>query len=348
MNALTTLLGELLTPRTVSGALDALVPAGFRQGRIVGIEHPTPDSAAFTIRAPFGQPAHRPGQWVPIEVEIDGVRNRRSYSLTSLPGHRHLRITVAAGPDGLVSRHLVHQAEVGDLVHVGPPEGDFTLDSSAGALLFLTGGSGITPALGMLRALAAAPAGATRDVVVVHHAPSAATMIHGADLEAMAAEHDWLTVILVETQAGDGARLDAARLEQFCPDWRERNAYVCGPASLVGWALDHWDAANLLDRFHMESFTPLPPRHRATDGSTVSCTRSDITVNAAAGPTLLDAVETAGLRPATGCRTGICHTCSTRLVAGSVVDVRDGRRKTAPTAVQICVNTADGDIQLDL
>ncbi|HNI33922.1 MAG TPA: FAD-binding oxidoreductase [Microthrixaceae bacterium] len=318
----------------------------------------TPHSTAVRIRTNRAWPGHRAGQYVTLGVEIDGVRHHRCYSITtpnSGPGSTTIEIAVQRVEGGLMSSYLNGALRPGDVVHLGEPDGDFTLPSLVPErLLFVTGGSGITPVIGMLRALALrAPVDAARqsDVIVVHHAPTPERTMFADDLSQLADRHEWLTVHVVHTRA-DGARLDANRLDTLCPDWRDREAYVCGPSALTAFATDHWAEHGALDRLHLERFTLALPGHPATDApdSTVTTTfeRSGVAVEATAAATLLDTAEAAGVMAPYGCRTGNCHTCSTRLVSGCTTDLRDGRVSDAGTHVQLCVSAPLTDVVLDV
>ncbi|MEI2651999.1 MAG: ferredoxin reductase [Microthrixaceae bacterium] len=239
-----------------------------RRGVIEAVTPITPDACAITIRTNRAWPRHDAGQFVTIGVEIDGVRHHRCYSLTSVgdrSGSQLIEIAVQRVPGGLVSTHLTSAARIGDLVHLSGPDGDFTLPSFVpDRLLLISGGSGVTPLVGIVRTLASRPPHS--DVVVVHHAPTAERTMFSAELTRLAARHDWLTVHLVHTRDG-GARLDPARLDDLCPDWADRETFVCGPTPLIEFVTDHWDAAGALERLHLERFTPRPSgarrsRHR--------------------------------------------------------------------------------------
>ena len=127
------------------------------RGRIEQITPQSASAATIVIRPGRRWPGHVAGQHLAIGVDVEGVRHWRSYSLTSDPGRPDgcISITVKAVDDGIVSPHLVRHASVGDIIRLGPPEGDFTLrpEHASGQLLFITAGSGITPVMAMLRAL---------------------------------------------------------------------------------------------------------------------------------------------------------------------------------------------------
>jgi ferredoxin-NADP reductase len=165
------------------GLLDPLWSSTSLKGRVVSVTPETHRSATITIYPGRGFGGYEAGQWVTVGVEIDGVRHRRCYSLTSNPERSEglISITVSAMPEGLVSNHLVYGTEPGDYLTLEQPSGDFHLPADrTNPMLFITGGSGITPAMGMIRTLVGAEE--CHDVVLLHHAPDASETIFAAEL----------------------------------------------------------------------------------------------------------------------------------------------------------------------
>ena len=323
---------------------------GFR-ARVEAVVPETDRATTLVLRPGPGFPAHRPGQWVALGVDIDGVRHTRCYSLTSVPGRPDgcVSVTVQAVPDGVVSNHVADAARVGDVVHLDAPDGDFVLPTVRTApLLFITGGSGITPVMGMLRTLAGSRS--MGDVVLLHHAPGPGDVIFATELEDLARRCPTLQVDVALTGAGappPEAALTAGRLDRVCPDWRRREAWVCGPTPLLDAADALWAGPDVTGRLHVERFAPPRP---VTDGvgGRVTFTRSGTTVGSDGTGTLLDLAEAADLTPVSGCRMGVCRRCVVPLRAGTVRDLRDGRTESEPGAyVQICVSSACGDVELE-
>lgn len=351
------LLGQLASPLDLDAYLSLLNPRwGTRlRGVIERIEPVTAEAASITIRPGRSWAGHRAGQFVTLGVDVDGVRHHRCYSLTSPAGRADtIEVTVQA-TGGLVSDHLVHTARPGDVVQLSEAEGEFTLPESAhdGGLLLVTGGSGLTPVMGMLRTLArvADPS----DVVVLHHATDPDRCLFVDELRQLDRRHDWLRVVTTFTRAeGTSAgsrRIDARRLESLCPDWRSREVYACGPERLLDAVVEHCSGAGRTGQVHVERFVRgLPSRRDAADGDAgvAHFASSGLEVASDGATPLLDLAEQSGLAPAAGCRMGICHTCSTRLEHGCVRDLRDGRLLEAGQHVQICVSAAVGDVALDL
>jgi ferredoxin-NADP reductase len=250
-------------------------------------------------------------------------------------------VTVQAQPDGVVSGHLAHSTPVGTIVQLEPADGDFVLPSAvSGPLLMITAGSGITPVMAMLRTLAAL--GPLPDLVLLHSAPTAAEVIFNDELRALAEQHPSARLALRHTTTE--GRLDLAELDTLCPDWRERQAFVCGPTGLLDAAARHW--ASQPDRLHLERFTP-PPRSAGGSGGAVSYGSAD-PVEVDGGTSLLEAGEAAGVLLPSGCRMGICFGCVLPLREGQVRDLRTGEVHGEPgDLVQTCISGASGAARLD-
>ncbi len=352
-------------------AATPLVPADFvsllnplwaedLHGRIVAVHPETADAVTLVIRPGRGWTGHTPGQYVRVGVDVGGVRHWRAYSLTSLPDRPDGCVTVTpkALPGGVVSTHLVRRLRAGAVVRLSQAEGEFTLPARRpAALLFITAGSGITPVLGMLRQLAAegrldaGPHGGPPmpSAVLVHSAPTAADVVFGTELRAMARRLPGLR--LHEQHTDTAGLLDAPGVTALVPDWRERQTFVCGPTAVLDAMEAHWAAARLAGSIHTERFRP---RVVAVEGGggRASFTRSGISTDVDAATPLLDAGERAGALLPSGCRMGICFGCVGTLTAGAVRDLRTGAVTTAPdpggTTVQTCISAAAGDCSVDL
>jgi stearoyl-CoA 9-desaturase NADPH oxidoreductase len=352
------LLTTPLLPDDYLSYLDPLFSTREPRGRVDAVLPETPDSATLWIRT-RDLPAHVPGQYVRVGVDVDGVRHWRTYSLTSGgwdPRRRdgRIAITVKAIEDGVVSRHLVHGTRPGTIVRLAPPAGDFVLPArlaaDGGPLLFVTAGSGVTPVMAMLRDLASRDA--LRDVVHVHLAPSRDDVIFGAELRRLHAQHDGLE--LVEHHDDTDGLFDVALLDERCPDWRGRQAWACGPAGLLDALTARYEEAGVPDALHLERFRPVVPAvgaDRATGGR-ITFRKAGKTVDADGTTPLLVAGESAGALLPSGCRMGICHTCVGALCSGSVIDLRTGDLIVAdpdqPDLVRTCVSAAAGDVEIDL
>lgn len=324
------------------------------RGRIVDVDRGAEGSVVLTIEANRNWTGFRPGQHTQLTVEIDGVRHTRCYSMASAasPGRRRFQLGIKAHPEGLVSRHLVAHATAGTVVGLTPPAGDFHLpDVRPGRVLLISGGSGITPVLSMLRTLCAE--GHTGPVTFLHHATRPEAMLFRDEVASLAAHHGNVTLLTAFDQVPDAGDLtgllDETHLDAADPRWRDADTYVCGPGPLMDSAREIYESAGVADRFHQEAFTlPLLIGEAGAGGGSVRFATSDLVVESDGRP-LLDQAEAAGLAPQHGCRMGICHTCTRSLTAGCVRDAVTGELTSGTHVdIRVCVSVPVGDVEIDL
>lgn len=286
------------------------------------------------------------GQHVNLGVEVDGRRLTRSYSPTRLEDGR-LAITVKAIEGGRVSQHLAHAAVIGEVFELGQAFGEMTLQPQAGErLLLLAAGSGITPMRALLRQLDAA--GMPGQVDLVYWARRQEEVCFAEELAAIAARHPALRVQLALTRApgSPALRVDTFDFDAL-GDLSAARVLACGPGGFVAAA-----QARLQGRvasFAHEAFTPPVLPDRETGTVQVQLLRSGRTLEVARGTSLLEALEAQGLRPASGCRMGICNTCVCGKASGVTRHTLTGDHAAEPaTQVKLCVNSASTDLILEL
>ncbi|GAA1828247.1 ferredoxin reductase [Microlunatus capsulatus] len=349
VRALRELAGSAVTPLVPADYLDLVSPlrrGADLRGRVVALEPETADAVTVRIRPGRSWRPHRAGQYIRLGVDVDGVRQWRAYSLTSLrrAADGLLSVTVKAIPGGKVSNHVVRALRPGTLVHLDQAAGGFVLpEVLPAATLFVTAGSGITPVMGMLRNHLDELA----DVVVLHSAPTAQDVVFGPELRAWAAQG---RLRLVERHTAAEGVLTPAELDAVVPDWRERHTWACGPTGLLDAFEEHFDGAGLGHRLHTERFRPVVIA--AGEGGTLSFARQGSVVEADGATPILDAGEDAGVLMPSGCRMGICFGCVVPLTSGAVRDLRNGELVTAgegdDVRIQTCVSAAAGPCTIDL
>src|SRR3954471_13083764 len=161
-----------LVPADYLDVIDPLRSSAALRGRIVAIHPETRDAVSVVIKPGRGWLGHTPGQYVRIGIDVDGVRQWRAYSITSVLDRADgcFTVTVKAIPDGKASNHIVRRARPGTIVQLDQATGEFVLPAQRPAKsLFVTAGSGVTPVMGILRN----HVHEQDDVVVVHSAPTA-------------------------------------------------------------------------------------------------------------------------------------------------------------------------------
>jgi len=308
---------------------------------IVRVRRTTPRSVTLTLQ-PNDNCARlcsefRAGGHVNVSVEIDGRRHTRTYSPANAEGADLIELTVGRHDGGRVSTFLNDFAHPGMVLGISAPGATFTLNRDARRLLFVSGGSGITPMMSMVRTLRAD--GFRGDIAFVHYARTPEEAAYAGELAAMPG----VRVLHGYTRQGRGdldGHVSAEHLAAAQPD--PDAVYVCGPPALTDAVLArHPDAQS-------ESFLPPDLSGGQSSGGRVLFAESGVAADDDGRP-LLEQAEAAGLTPASGCRMGICHTCTCRKTRGAVRNLITGAVSTADDEdVQICVTAPLGDIELAL
>jgi ferredoxin-NADP reductase len=320
------------------------------RGRVEEVIHETAAAATVLIKPGYSWPGHRPGQYVRIGIDIDGVRHWRAYSLTSDPWREDglISITPKRVDAGKVSPYLVDRAQPGTIVTLSTVEGDFVLpEEPPERLLFISAGSGVTPIISMLRHLDHFDQ--LGDVVHLHSARHTDEVIFGPELRELARRRPRFR--LHEQLTGEQGRIGPADLDRLCPDWREREAYVSGPAEMIDAFAEHWDAHGAGRRLHVERFQPkLGLGHAGEgDGGQIRFLMSGAEARSDGHTPILIAGEEAGLELPYGCREGICHTCVGELRSGRVRDLRTGKvYGQEGEMVRTCISAPEGPVEIDL
>jgi ferredoxin-NADP reductase len=336
-----------LLPDDYLGLINPLWSTREGRGRVVEVRRETAQATTLVIRPGSGWTPHQAGQWVRVGVQIDGTWQSRTYSVTSVADGRTGRfsITVKGIDGGRVSPYLAHSTKVGTVLRVDPPQGEFVLAPVMGRALFLTGGSGITPVMGMLRTMVAD--GRLLDAVHVHSALHRDDVIFGDELRRLAHRFDSYRLHEQHTDRHGLFTLD--RLDQICPDWREREVWACGPPALLDAIEKHWADAGRYERLHVERFQPPVFAAPDAEGGTVSFAVTGRDAEAPAGRPILEVGEAAGVAMPSGCRMGICFSCVAPLRSGQVRDLRTGEiHGDEGEIIQTCVSAAAGPCSIDL
>jgi ferredoxin-NADP reductase len=328
------------------------------RAEVTAVRHQTPKSVTLTLRPNENWRGIRAGQFVNLSVEIDGVRETRPYSPA---GSQHaadgaIELTVSTHPEGKVSRHLRDAARPGAIVGLSQAQGEFVLpEARPKRVLLVSGGSGITPVMAMLRTLCDEGLADTAEVGFLNYARSPELALYGAELEQLADRHSGLSVARGFTRGGSATlsgRFSREHLETVMTEQTARAdlaTFVCGPPALIDAVRSVWTDDNLPEPA-VETFTPTVLRFDSAEEATGTVSFKASGREAAnSGLVLLEQAEDAGLTPDHGCRMGICNTCSCRKTTGTVRNVLTGALSSVGEEhIRICVSVPVGDVALDL
>jgi stearoyl-CoA 9-desaturase NADPH oxidoreductase len=323
--------------------VDQTWTAGDARAKVIAVRRQTSRSVTLTLEPNQAFTGFRAGQHINLTVEIDGRRRTRPYSPASAEGAPYIELTIGRHDGGLVSNYLYEHARPGMVVGLNSVGGDFTLPGGPPAarprrILFVSGGSGITPVMSMLRTLRAE--GFSGEIAFVHYARSAEEACYRDELDATTG----VRVLHGYTRSTAGSDLDGRfGAEHVAAAMPEPEAvFVCGPPALVEAVREHCVDAR------SESFVPPTFTTAEASGGSVSFVDSGVKVTDDGRP-LLEQAEAAGLTPESGCRMGICHSCTRRKTRGAVRNLITGAVSSPDEEdVQICVSVPVGDVDLAL
>ncbi len=350
--------------------------SGFRQMKVTSVRKESDSVTSFSLVLVDGQtlPVALAGQFVALrlQVERDKPAVIRSYSLSGLPGADQFRVSVKGEPNGIGSSFLSNQVREGDVLDVSAPRGSFTLLPGDDPVVLISAGVGATPVMSMLHALAAERS--ERHVWWIHGARNRANHPFAEESRSLLKQlprgrgyilysKPAVTDELREDYDASG-HIELGLLERIGVP-RNGEFYLCGPSLFLENLRDglrDWGVP--AEQVHMEIFgalegitpgmervehTPHLPQGPPGSGPSVSFGRSGIAV--AWDPkfgSLLELAEACDVPVRWSCRTGVCHTCVTGLIGGSITYQPEPLEMPIPGNVLVCCSQPNANVILDL
>lgn len=331
--------------------------AGYRDFNVVRIEPESGSVTSFYLAPDDSStiPRNKAGQFLAVEIQVPGFAApfHRTYTISNIASQNCYRLSIkrelARSPDtapGIVSNYFHDHVKVGSRIRAMLPRGKFALDEcSRRGVVLLSAGVGVTPMISMLLHLVAnsEDLNESRQVWFIHGARNGSEHAFRHEVREIAARHPWLNVHVrysqphhndIELRDYDSVgHVDIELVDELIPG-DEFDYYLCGPGSFVESLYVGLKEAGVQDkRIHYEFFSagrtltsPVPSKTNAvtsgsasTDPVRVHFAKSAVTaVWDKSKGSLLDLAESIGLRPAYSCRSGICQTCLTPVLAGEV------------------------------
>lgn len=242
---------------------------GWRSFAISGKQRESDVITSFTLSPVDGMPvlAHRPGQYLTLRLKLgDGRTIKRNYSISCAPNNDQYRISVKLEANGLGgSRFLHEEAQLGDIIQLTPPAGDFFLpDEPERPVVLLSAGVGLTPMVSMVETIGAHYPDI--EVHYVHGALNSSTHAMDKHVRTIARQHGKMSVMTFysnptpqdvcgKTHDQDG---------YISPDWLAENTplgnadvFLCGPKPFLrGMVAALGSRGVRSERIHYEFFGP--------------------------------------------------------------------------------------------
>lgn len=379
--------GELLPACAPARAKSDAAWAGWREFRVAQrvFEDPAQSQCSFYLEPVDGQalPSFQPGQFLTFSLDVgmpgtavpENTRAvTRCYSLSDRPEPAHYRVTVKRVPapsdrpelpPGVSSTHFHDHVHVGDILRVKAPAGHFFIDPDPGVpAVLIAGGIGITPMMSMLRwCIARQP---QRPVHLFYGVRNSREHAFKQFLEESAASHPMLRRHVVYSQPDDTDLLgrdyqhrrhvDIELLRRTLPHGRHQ-FYVCGPAAMLQSllpALAAWGVP--IADIHHEAFGPASFRlPRADETAAPAAASFEVRFRRSArtvawdgrDASLLELAERHGVEVVSGCRSGGCGSCETRVLDGSVHYEHAPDHDVAPGYCLLCVGQPSSSLVLE-
>ena len=302
------------------------------------IPHEGAKAKTFVFRRADGEafPYFRAGQYLSLKLPLEGSFVTRAYSLCSSPKDAlkgRAAITVRSNPGGFAADKLLAALKLGDEVIASDPQGFFYYEDLRDAkhVVGLAGGSGITPFLSMAYAL--------RDGVedfeltLLYGSRDEESILFKKELDEVAAACPKFRVVHVlsdEEKAGyEHGFITAELIKKYAPADAEYSVFLCGPEGMYRFLKPEIEKLALPERLFRRKMIDVTKTPWELDGYPQQCRDKifNLTVrqgdreyklSASANETVLTAIERAGIKAPSRCRSGECGWCRSRMLEGSV------------------------------
>lgn len=302
--------------------------------RLADIIQETPTTKTLRLVARDSNlPPFQAGQYINLQVEINGIRTSRPYSISSSPRQTaYYDLTVRKIENGFVSAYLFDQAKVGDVFQSSGPAGNFYYNPlfHGNRLVFMAGGSGVTPFMSMIRENT--DLGLEREIHLFYGSQTGEELIFHRELSDISARRPNFHYYPVLEKAAQGYRglsgmISSDLITGTLGDQPVDTYYICGPQAMYDALLPQLQAMNIPARkIRHEMFgnpadiTAQPgwPREISKHAEFNVEVEGRNNLKALAGQPLLIALEKAGLVIPSLCRSGECSLCRVQLLSGKV------------------------------
>lgn len=324
-----------IDPGLVRRSIDALHPHRVKV-KVAEVIEETPSTRTLRLVPAGDEPLFpfRAGQFVTLFLSVEGVATSRAYSISSPPTRLgHIDITVREIPDGFVSKYLTSGEREGEVFEISGPGGYFYHEPLVDTddLVFLAGGSGITPFMSMIRNAVDLKSDVRVQLIYGSRKPDDA--IFWDELAQVVCSEENVSANLVlseppEDSPGLCGLLDEEMIGGRVGDIDGKTFFMCGPHAMYGLCSGALDALGVPARRIKKEASGPPPDITLVEGWPKAVKPSEVftvtiadmrrRIDAAAGEPLLNSLERNGIALDNLCRSGECGVCRAALLDGSV------------------------------
>ncbi|HCM05357.1 MAG TPA: hypothetical protein DIC30_05035 [Oceanospirillales bacterium] len=306
-------------------------------------------------------PIFEAGQYLELMIEKDGARTLRCFSISSSPAYYDrtglIELSIRIQAKGRITPWIRQQLALGSLVNISAAQGDFILPKTevSKKLLFIAGGSGITPFRSMLQQQAMNKdnlnsSSSEFDIHLLYYSRDNQHIAFQHEFEQLEKDFPNIAVTFIDSEVS--GFICADHLQEYCNDFSQHSAFICGPSPMIQQARAVLSGLGVAkDKINFEFFGVAPIEIENSEQGIVHFQTSEkIAVSEKdKAQTLLEQAEEQGLTPVSGCRIGVCHQCICKKKSGVVFNTRTQEYSdTGSEEIQLCISVAQGDVVLDL
>lgn len=322
--------------------------------RVVERKQETPSTVSLVLKPNKNFGGFSCGQHVNVSAIINSVRVTRSYSITNYPDQSGLvALTIRQEPNGLMSQWLNQEAKVGSILELGATFGELQLPASpAKHVLLLAAGSGITPMMSLLRQAVIEQSASA--ITLLYWDKTTADFCFNEELTRLAEQHSHVSVHRISTRealpsSALQGRLNRKLIKQLNLPLAGCDSYACGGNAFIETVkneLGHQVKALNTESFSAPAIAPVSTKAKQVQ---ITLNRSDRVITVSNQEPLLPQLEAQGVAVESGCRMGLCNSCTCQKTAGSTEDLSSNQiNSESGSAIRLCVSRATGNIELAL
>ncbi|NIB42455.1 2Fe-2S iron-sulfur cluster binding domain-containing protein [Pseudomaricurvus alkylphenolicus] len=311
-------------------------------------------------------PPFQAGQYINLFVDIEGITTSRAFAISSSPNTlNHYDLTIRKIKDGFISQYLVNDVQVGQEFISTGPMGNFYYNPiyQSKNVVFLAGGSGVAPAMSMIRELV--ENGDDKTITLIYGSMNLDDIIFKNELDQLANEHSSVRVEYVVTNPPENYQgyrgfISADIIQDILEAPEDNTFFVCGPQIMYGFAEAELRKLNIKRRnikFEANGPPSDPSQEPGWPEDVNKTKKVKVTVTGGksfeteAGEPLLNALERNGIVMESACRSGECSLCRCKVVKGEVFEPKQAHVRKSDKQygyVHSCVTFAVGDIDIEI
>jgi ferredoxin-NADP reductase len=323
------------------------------KAKLVRIQEESPDVKSFYLEPNGLWKGFLPGQHVNVSLKINGRFQTRTFSFSSHPKEKLLRITIKKIPGGLVTNHIHTHSKRGDIWELGEATGNFVISENLEneKILFISGGSGITPILSQLKELSRQ--NSNSQITLLYFSKTEKDILFKNELNLLTHTLKNFKVVHFlseeENPKYNFGIFEESILNYHVPDFKEHSTFFCGPEPLKRIVFSIYNRENLETKILSENFGLFNQKEEDVAELQKVKLLFRAREEEVGSQNILDSLLDKGVSLQHGCKAGICNTCACMKAKGRVKNLITGKiSDDSREKIKLCVSVAMTEIHLEV